>query len=257
MRAQADVSSGTGTYGFKFELSSIEMSQPITCTFTYGVDKQVTLTSSVRQYVQRVEELAQTEGVLTDSQVACVHAIANYGHYMQPFLQRNSNPVWRLDEDYQTMDVFFAEPGKGQDDYVVDAAGFVQQYAPQMSGEGIGSLTTSCSLNLDSYTTLDLFFDAHGAAFEASTSFCNKAYDAVLQKDGRYRIRINKIKALQLGSDAVVTGTVGGKEFCVTIQPLSYANIVLNKSAYATDDVARSAAASLYYYAYWSPHING
>jgi len=85
----------------------------------------------------------------------------------------------------------------------------------------------------------------------------NKAYDAVLQKDGRYRIRINKIKALQLGSDAVVTGTVGGKEFCVTIQPLSYANIVLNKSAYATDDVARSAAASLYYYAYWSQHING
>ncbi len=64
---------------------------------------------------------------------------------------------------------------------------------------------------------------------------------------GRYRIRVNRIKAGQLGNKVSVSGTVGDKTFSLDVYPLSYAYTVLSdESSYG--EMAQNAMTSLYNY---------
>lgn len=87
---EADTSENTGTRGFYFELSSIEMAEPITCTFTFGDDETVSATRSVMDYVNSVD--AHIDEINDSDMVACVHAVANFGHYVKPFFLAVSSP---------------------------------------------------------------------------------------------------------------------------------------------------------------------
>ncbi len=232
--ADAEYDAARNRYGFMFELSSIEMAEPITCTFTYGGDKTVETTMSVRDYI----DSALAYG-LKPVEVACIKAIANYGHYMQPYLAAANG--WAYNKDYQTMDLCFAD-----DNDVEAAKAAVQAYLPKKAGEGAQEVLVSCALSLDSFTTFDLFFEpAGGAAFSASATFGGQTYEAT-KVGNRYRIRVDRIKAGQLGDTVSVTGTAGGKDFQVSMQPLSFAYVVLNGSTYPTE--AKEAVTSLYYY---------
>ena len=229
--AEATPDQPNSRYAFDFELSSIEMAEPITCTFTYGENETVTYSYSVKDYVEAALDMN-----LADAEKACMKAIANYGHYMQPYLA--SAHDWTIGTDYAEMGL----------SYELDANAArtgVQNFKPSLSGEGASDAGVTCSLSLDSYTTFDLFYaPAGGAELNATATFNNQQYTA--EKVGsRYRIRVDRIKAAQLGDTVSVTGSVGGKSFTVNIEPLTYAYVVFNGTY---GDVANNAIASLYHY---------
>ena len=232
--AEAEQDTANGRYGFMFELSSIEMAEPITCTFTYGDGKAVEKTFSVKGYI----DAALAYG-LTSTEEACIRAIANYGHYMQPYLSKSAG--WTIGTDYQAMDHYFEDEND-----VSAATTAVQGFQPHKSGEGQSDVNITCSLSLDSYTTFNLYFTpVDGAEFSATATFNGKSYEAT-KVGKRYRIQVDRIKAGQLGDTVAITGKVGGKDFMVTMQPLSFAYVVLNDSSYAT--MAKEAVTSLYNY---------
>ncbi len=237
--ADATYDSANSRYAFDFELSSIEMAEPVTCTFTYGDGETVGLVYSVKQYVQA----ALDSDRLSEAEKACVRAVANYGHYMQLYLATSNG--WVIGTDYAEMDLSYEDvDADGADDKVTATMG-VQAYMPRKSGDGVSDIKVTCSLGLNSYTTLDLFFTpAADAEFDATATFNGQEYTAT-KVGNKYRFRIDRIKAAQLGDKATVTGTVNGKEFDVEAGPLSYACAVLNGSfGYEADN----AMVALYHY---------
>ena len=233
--ADATYEEAKNRYGFAFELSSVEMAEPITCTFTYGESETATKTYSVKDYV-----LAALEQDLTNVEKACIRAIANYGHYMQPYLSASGK--WTIGEDYEEMDTFYAD-----DNDVDTAKNYVEAFKPVKSGDGVSDVNITCSLALGSYTTFDLFITPKGDdAFNATATFNGETYTAT-KVGGRYRIRVNRIKAGQLGNKVSVSGTVGDKTFSLGTYPLSYAYMVLYSEP-ASGEVAQDAMTSIYNY---------
>jgi hypothetical protein len=80
-----------------------------------------------------------------------VHAIADYGHYAQPFLSVQNG--WVIGTDYAAMDLFY------KDAYDVDEVlRSVSGYKCSKSLGESGLADVSIRLNLNSSTTLDFLF---------------------------------------------------------------------------------------------------
>lgn len=245
--SEADTSEKTGTRGFYFELSSIEMAEPVTCTFTYGDGETVSTTCSVMDYVKSVD--AHKDEINDPDMIACVHAVANYGHYVQSFLAKYSQSPWKLGTDYKEMTLCYPDMND------VDAAtATLQRVKPSVEGYGKDSLIVTCSLSLDSYTTFDVYLapkDEGGVVTVNRAEFGSSgtSYEAELQEDGRYRIRIEGLKAYELNDELYVEGMAGGNKYMIWIRPLHYASIVLRGDY---DSLCKEAVAALYYYYDWS-----
>ena len=83
----SDAGSVDGRRTFSCPVFSIEMAEPIDAQFHYtkdGKDKAATLTSSVKKYLDALEELDGNPEALTK----LIGAIRDYGHYIQPYLAR-------------------------------------------------------------------------------------------------------------------------------------------------------------------------
>ncbi len=226
--SDADTSEETGTRGFYFELSSLEMAEPITRTFVYGNGETVSKTCSVKDYVESVDKLVDERPDEIDDPniIACVHAVANYGHYVQPFLAKYSPTSWTLGTDYKEMNKFYPEMND------VEAASAALYKTPEVEGFGRDSLNLTFSLSLDSYTTFDVYLapkNEGGTVTVSSAKFGNSDtdYEAELQPDGRYRIHIEGLKAPQLNNELIIEGTAEGERYTVWVRPIQYATTVL------------------------------
>ncbi len=248
--SDADTSEETGTRGFYFELSSVEMAEPITCTFYYGNGETVSKTCSVKDYVELVDE--RPDVIDDPNMIACVHAMANYGHYVQPFLAKYSPSSWTLGTDYKEMNKFYPEMNN-----VEDATAALNKL-PEVEGLGKNSLSVTFSLSLNSYTTFDVYLapkNEGGTVTVSSAKFGNSDtdYEAELQPDGRYRIHIEGLKASQLNNELIIEGTAEGDWYKVLVRPIQYATTVLRGSY---DNLHKEAMAALYYYYYWSSKVS-
>ena len=247
--SDADKSEETGTRGFYFELSSVEMAEPITCTFAYGNGETVSKTCSVMDYVRSVDERA--DEIDDPNMISCVHAMANYGHYVQPFLATYSPSPWTLGTDYREMEKCYSEMND------VEAAKAALNNMPSASGFGKDSIKVSFSLNLNSYITFDVYLapkNEGGTVTVSSAKFDNSDtnYEAELQPDGRYRIHIEGLKTYQLNNDLIIKGTADDYAYTFWVRPIQYATIVLNGDY---DSVYKEAMAALYYYYDWSTKV--
>ncbi len=239
--SKADYNPSLRYPGFFFELSSIEMAEPVTCTFTYAEGRSVSKDFSVKEYVQLVMDAE--EGTYYNNVINCVKAVANYGHYVQPFLAQNAK--WTVGKDYKEMDLFFAEANDINEATRVLSRDY---YSAKKTVSDGASLKATCSLTLNSYTTFDVYLSSpEGEDIEASATFGSdgRAFVSERQSDGRYRIRFDKIKAPSLQDEINITGNVGGHSFSIVLPPLSYAGIVLNGD---WDQVAKEAMTALYWY---------
>ena len=77
------MNAGKTYYRFTCFVPSIMMAQPITATFHYGEDQTVEQTYTIMQYIQEFEKRSDEFPAATQQ---VVKALANFGHYIQPFL---------------------------------------------------------------------------------------------------------------------------------------------------------------------------
>ena len=228
-------------YGFSCYVNSIQMADTITATFHYGDGLTVSETYSIKQYIASFDTyLAEHPGEYDDETINLVHALADYGHYVQPFLSAARG--WTIgsgDDQYAEMDLCYAES------YDIDAVKTaVANYAIDRTLCGDIEKVTY-SLQMDSDTAICLHFKP---VTDYNGSFAADGFTATKQKDGRYLVKIPNIDAHKLGDPYTVVVTTTNGESTVTVSALSYVKGILNAEAYQNNTAAQYAVAAVYHY---------
>ena len=247
IEAVIDESNRGGTdksyYGFTLPLSSVEMAQLVTATFHYEKDGETAELSksgiSVKGYVEAFEaDAKRNPGRYDDETVALVRAVADYGHWVQPFLsQANGWATGDGDDQYAEMTTHYAGP--------YDAASVAEALAGYGMSKDLGASSVAkatASLSLVSETALDVTLTvAEGTTPSGvAATIGGEAVGAVepvrlgKAKGGgvRWRVRVAGIRAWRLGDEVVVTGDAGGR-FSVSASGLAYAGAVLASGDFA------------------------
>jgi hypothetical protein len=247
----------TGTYyGFSCYVTSIQMADTITATFHYGDDQTVSETYSIAQYIESFEAVADQ---YDDTTVALVHALADYGHYVQAFLAEQKG--WDLSYEgvHKEMDKYYA------DGYQYDSiAGILSVKAIYRDFEDENIVKAPYSVILDSDTAIRVFFKpAAGFNGDVSAFWDNKGEVYLTRgSDGRYMVEIANIPAHLLGDTHTINVFTGEDCFKpgvyaaytqVNVSAMSYVYGILTSAAYADNQAAKAGVASLY--AYWQAAV--
>lgn len=243
-------------YGFTCYVTSIQMADTITATFHYGDDQTVSETYSIAQYIKSFEAVADQ---YDDTTVALVHALADYGHYVQAFLADQKD--WTLGEggDYAEMDQFYRESY----DYDDIADSLSEKAIYRYFGDQ-NIVKAPYSVILDSDTAIRVYFTP-AAGFNGDVSAWMPDYqdEAYLERgtDGRYTVEIANIPAHLLGETYNIFVFTGENCFNdiytmhtqVNVSAMSYVYAMLTSQAYANNELAKNAVSSLY--AYWQAAV--
>jgi uncharacterized repeat protein (TIGR02543 family) len=248
-------------YGFACKVNAIQMADTITATLNIGETAIATKEYSVQQYVE-AWDTAVTNGTtgindetLRDKTTALIHALADYGHYVQLFLKEVNH--WTLGTDYAAM---MEDPYTGS--YTVSTVqSAVAEY--QMTAETTGAFKApSMSLVLDSETAIRIFLahedgsmlDVNSVAVNVMPDNEDVAWDAETQlvktqKGNRVMVEIKGIKAAWLAETFTITAEEGDNAQTINVSALSYVGRLLASEAYADNAAAQNAVCALYYYA--------
>ena len=226
-------------YKFTCYVNSIQMADTITATYHWfenGAEKTVSEDYSIKQYISTFDAKKESFDATT---VALVHALADYGHYVQKFLSQNRG--WQIGKDYAEMDLYYAE------NYDIEAIKTaVVDYAIVKDDRTNGDLTAiNYSLLLDSETAIKVYFTpSSDYTGTPAVTVDNQSYTAT--KTGRqWVVVIPNISAHKLiNSHVVVFATTNGTA-TVTVSALSYVKGALD--AY-TDADSQNAMAAIYAY---------
>lgn len=230
--------------GFTCPVNSVQMADAVTAVFHYvdgAVEKTVRETYSVADYVERFRARASE---YDDRTVELVHALADYGHYIQPFLAETRG--WKIGDAHQEM------PGVRQytEADVQAAADAVKDCTILRNSDGSGIEKITFSLYLDSDTSLYFYLQPEAAFDGTLQAYLRDSDGEITVKktgDGRYRVAVPGIPAHKLGTDYTVAVTAGGA-FALRASAMSYVNALLHAEAYRNNLPARYAMTALYHY---------
>ena len=226
---------GEGYYGFTVYVNSNEMAEPVTAVFHYGDGKTLESNYSVRDYIIAYEEVQDQ----FDSQTtALVHAMADYGHYVQPALAQTNN--WTIGADYKEMDKFYTS---SYDYGAVENAVAGFEITRDTGDSDIESITYAP--NLLTRTQVYVYFVFRdGYAGNVSASVDGSAAEMISQTARSY-VQTPDYTAHQLDErHDVIVRTDSGTAF-VSVSPLDYVHAAIGAGC---DSNTRNAAAAIYYY---------
>ncbi len=229
-------------YGFSCYVNAIQMADTIAATYHYGDGLTVSETYSIAQYINSFDSISSQ---FDETTVALVHALADYGHYVQPFLSASHS--WTLgpgDDQYAPMDAVYTT------EYDVDAIKTaVADYAFVRENNSADIQKITYSVRLDSDTAILVYFKPT-ANYDGSftVTLDGETYTATKQSDGRYLVEIPNIGAHLLGTTYTIVATTDNGTATVTVSALSYVRSILNSSTYANDATAKNAACAIYAY---------
>ena len=225
---------------FTCYVNAIQMADTITATYHWfenGAEKTVSENYSIRQYISTFDTKKESYDATT---VALVHALADYGHYVQIFLDAH-NDNWSVGKDYARMDLHYAD---SYDINAIKAA--VAGYAIVKDDQTDGDLTAiTYSLALDSETAIRVNFKPSDEYTGTPTvTVDNQSYTAT-ETGGKYVVVIPKISAHKLINPYVIRFTTDRGTATVTVSALSYVKTALG---FYTDADSQNAMAAIYAY---------
>jgi hypothetical protein len=226
---------GEGYYGFTVYVNSNEMAEPVTAVFHYGDGKTLESAYSVRDYIIAYEEVQDQFDAQT---TALVHAMADYGHYVQPVLAQNNN--WIIGVDYKEMDKFYTS---AYDYGAVENAVAGFEIIRDTGDSDVESITYA--LNLLTRTQVYLYFtfpEGYAGGFGATVD--GSPVVMVKQRTRSY-VQTPDYTAHQLDErhDVIVRSKSGTAS--VSVSPLDYVHAAIGAGC---DSNTRNAAAAIYYY---------
>ena len=234
-----------GYFGFTCYVRSIEMADTISAVYHYGDGKTVTKEYSVVKYIEAIEKNASNYSA---KMVALAHAIADYGHYAQPYLADVNG--WTVGDEFAEMTLHFTD----EYDYA-DILSKVQANAFAKAVDGSTITKATYKLHLDTDTVLDVLLTTSDGAAPTDVTVTTRDEEtgkettvkATPFKDnqGRYVIRITGISAHRLGNMMTITGTAGTR-FTIEVSPLSFVRSILNNASQTEE--AKDCVSALYAY---------
>ena len=217
-----------GYYAFTAYVNAVQMAEKITPVFHYGEKTLELEPYSVADYLAYIDEHASQYDAVT---LALVHAVADYGHYAQPFLAGNNG--WTVGDKYAEAKEYYTE----EYDYAA-ILNLVKDEGMEKDVDNSAVEKVSYMLNLDAETGIDVFLTT------AAEPALNGSLTA--EKVGnRYRVSFTGIKAQELGDRVSIGGDAEGA-FSVTVSGLSYVRAVLKNDSF--NATAKNAVCALYNY---------
>jgi hypothetical protein len=243
----ANFTNQSGEYhGFVCHLNSAQMADRITATLHYGEGQELTNVYDLRQYVGYIAD--HPEGFSAEA-ISLVKAIADYGHYVKPFIQNYGTGAGSSSQ-IECYDVY-------SDTDVDDARTALAGYAFSKEG-AVDKVAFTYTLALGSETSIYLYVKPkEGTSItDAGQIVVTKGGKAVSgvtvtwdNKKSRYEVVIPDLNALQLGDTYRVTiRTDDGDEITADVSALSYAYAILTNAFYQDKEDAKHAMVSLYKY---------
>ncbi len=215
-----------GYYGFICKVNAVQMADTITATLHYGDNQTIEKTYSVKEYVVKWDDttanhpelLAHLDDQDIERYTRIIHALADYGHYVQPFLASINNfSIGNGEDQYAEMDKVYAT------EYDVDAIKAAASARYQLSVVRTGEADTfsdpTMSLVLDSETAIRVYFKAVG---DLTFTVDGNAVDSVPASNGRRMVEIKGVKFGDLGVAHTIVATCGDDTMTVTVSALSY-----------------------------------
>ena len=229
-------------YGFTCYVAPIQMADTITATFHYGDGLTVSQEYSIEQYIGTFGDM---ESQFDETTVSLVHALADYGHYVQLFLEGVKD--WSLgdgDDQYAPMDIFYETDGYNAEAIAEDVA----EFAFVRNNESTDIQKITYSVRLDSDTTILVYFKpVKNYSGEFTVTLDGDPYTAT-PEGGRYVVEIPNIGAHLLGTTYTIVATTDSGDATVEVSVLSYVRGILNSSAYADDTAAKNGVCAIYAY---------
>ncbi len=225
-------------YGFTIGVNSIQMAETITAEFHYGEGQTISETYSIEQYLEVFDENKKSFDEFTRY---VVEAMADYGHYVQPFLSKANG--WTIGADYAAMNHYYM-----QDPYDIPSVrGFVEDFAIAKSINTEYITKINYRLIMDSETAIEVIFTVADGYEGRFTPIVNgKITTAVKMEDGRYAVKVPNISAHLLGTSNLVTVLTDQGNAKALVSALSYVKDMMG--AYTDVDYLNAGAALFYYY---------
>ena len=217
-------------YKFKCNVSAKDMTSKIKIQIFDGDKRGFEYSYSVLDYARHL--LAHTGDNEQYAKAApLVRAMLNYGAYAQVLFGINTDNLANQDEGIA---------------YTTDE--LAEGYVSQNPGCDMTALPDDvhfigATLSLKSETTLSLYFQSD----ETLTFSCE---GMIVERDvsGGYQIaRIRGIKASQIGDTRYLKVTVGGDEYTVSYNPLTYCFLIMHSGSYSEELKNVCMALDLYY----------
>ena len=229
-----------GLYGFTFELSALELAEPVRATFHYGENKAIEAGSSLRQRIIVANRARRRDpGAFSEAEWNFMWATANYGHFVQPWLASSNG--WKVGRDFARMDLCM--PGMNDVRAAKDAVSAYKS-ASCIEGSGVKKVVTSVALGSRAECRIRLVPD-EGKSLKASARFRGSTYEARRQGDGSYLIKVPGIMTGDFGEEIEISGTCD-TDFSARLSVLSYVNARLSEPK--ASDESLNAVTALYNY---------
>ncbi|MBR6943926.1 MAG: hypothetical protein IKH55_13015, partial [Fibrobacter sp.] len=240
----------SGYYRFTYYVRSIEMADTITATLHYtlnGEDQTLEETYSVKEYFEAYDN---NTNLFTEAEQAMTEATADYGHYVQAFLE--TQRTWTIGTDYAEMDKHYTD--YTSDDISAAQTGLAEYATTKTVGSNMQKITYT--LVWDSDTELRVYFKP-AATYTGTFTFTvdgnpitedGEKISVVKQSDGRYMVSIKNIAAHEYANFYEIKAIdEDGNESIMTVSPLSYVRSIM--ANYADNAAAVNAAVAVYRYA--------
>ena len=222
-----------GCHVFTCPVYALEMAEPISAVFHYGDTGVARKFISIRQYLEDMRNAGLMD-------VSILDAIANYGHYVQPYLGRLHGYTFGPDGDYEEM------PAATQ----ITALKELPEFRRQMGEHGWNrDVVQSMSYNLahNENNTLRFTFKLKTAPAAVSITVDGEEWPVEKLDGNIYRIEIPNIAANNLGKAWHIELTADGTIVYDTYaSALSYADAVLTLDRAEDENLAVTALYDYY-----------
>ena len=232
---------------FSFPVYAIEMAEDVTAVFHYqagGEDKTATLTTSIKKYLDKVEELNKDPNY-SENLAKLITATRNYGHYMQPYLAGLHG--FTIGTDYTAM------PAGSEITALESLTGFERTWN---TGDSLPTGYDNSVLNAVGYydtfsesTTLNVLANLKTSPTTVTATVDGKEATVENPSDNIYRIQISNIAANNLGTPYRVVFSADNAVFCdMNVSAMTYVGTVLPKAAERNQPGEAEALTAFYYY---------
>jgi len=226
-------------YGFTCYVNAVQMAEPITAVLHFGDGETIEKTYSVLDYIKKFEE---REDEFSEETRNLIHSLADYGHYIQPFVAEYNG--WVVGDAYQEM------PKSYTDFYDFDQIRYDLEGTDAAVYRDCGDSdieNISFSLYPDAETSIYVYLQPK-EGYDGTLLVNNGKYEALRQDDGRYLVIIPNIAAHQLGKTYELNIMTESGNAQISVSAMSYVYELLNSETYQDNETAKNAVAALYAY---------
>lgn len=227
-----------GLRGYTFPVATIELAQPVTATIHCGRHLSQEKVSSVRDCIKSL--VAGERGATDAHEIELAKALADVGHYVQPFFAACND--WSVGTDYQAMDLFYTKRYRLDDFERVLAKHHIVCETKDTDIEKV-----ECSLELGPHATMKVYLTPkEGVSIKGRARFGDRLFRPEEQKDGRYLISVTDIAPQEFTTEMMFGVYSYSGDYDIRISPYAYLLCVWYK--YSDKPDYRNAIASVVEY---------